>query len=61
MKVMNQNFQAFQGEASEQPDLAEYVPGHWTRSHVKVPSNPDYSIIEYYVKPKSMRILFFSC
>lgn len=31
MNVMNQNCKAFQGEggkASEQPDLAEYVPGH---------------------------------
>lgn len=61
---MNQNFKAFQGEASkhsEQPDLAEYVPGHWTRSRVRFPSNPDYSIIKYYVTPESMRVLFFSC
>lgn len=28
MNVMNQNFKALQGEASEQPDLSEYVTDH---------------------------------
>lgn len=57
---MDQNFKAFQHEASEQPDLADYVPGHWTRSPVKVPSNPNYSMIGIVIL-KFMGILIFSC
>ena len=43
------NIQGQFGLGSEQPDLVEDVPAHcrggWTRWPLKVPSNPNYSMI----------------